>query len=263
MIRSQQALSEKERKDLIMRYRSAQANKWVGLVLTVFSAYLSYLLIRLVYDEIRSTRYSIKDVDVLDLVLLVLIFGTFALFMIWVTIFAFRWMFLAYCNKAILFKKDKVYFKKEVIRGRLIGVGGRRQGFSFKFDNGEEVPVDFGYLISGGYKIINSAILTNAEVEITRLPHSLLCYGVRYIHLPEQKQELMQGSQKQITVSGTITFAFVFEVGLKAKYKGVKLDRPQMIIQIGNYPIKLAVTDMPVPGTSTKQIVQEYMEIEL
>lgn len=264
MIKNKQTLSKKERKDLIMRYRSAQANKWVGLILTGCLTYLSYLLIRLVYDEIRSNRYSIKDAEIIDLGLVVLIFGTLAIFTVWITIFAFRWMFLAYRKKAILFEKDKIHSKKEVIRGQLVGVGGRRQGFSFKFDNGEEVSVDFSYLISGGYRIINSAILTNAEVEITRLPHSLLCYGVRYIQLSEQKQELMQGTQKQVTVSGTITFAFVFEVGLKVKYKGIiKLDRPQMIIQIGNYPIKLAVTELPIPGSYTKQIVQKYMEIEL
>ena len=264
MIKTKQALSEIEKEDLKIRYHSAQANKWVGLILTGCLAYLSYLLIRLVYDEIRTNRYSIKDAEIIDLGLVVLIFGALAIFTVWITIFAFRWMFLAYRNKAILFEKDKIHSKKEVIRGRLVGVGGRRQGFSFKFDNGEEVPVDFSYLITGGYRIIDSAILTNAEVEITRLPHSLLCYGVRYIHLPEQKQELMQGTQKQVTVSGTITFAFIFEVGLKAKYKGIiKLDRPQMIIQIGNYPIKLAVTELPIPGSYTKQIVQEYMEIEL
>lgn len=264
MIRNHQALSEIEKEDLKIRYHSAQANKWVGLILTSCLTYLSYLLIRLVYDETQTGRYNLKGPEATNLDLLVLFFGLLALYMVWMSIFAFRWMFLAYRKKAILFKKDKIHSKKEVIRGRLAGVGGRRQGFSFKFDNGEEVPVDFSYLITGGYRIINSAILTNAEVEITRLPHSLLCYGVRYIHLPEQKQELMQGTQKQVTVSGTITFAFVFEVGLKAKYKGIiKLDRPQMIIQIGNYPIKLAVTALPNPGSYTKQIVQEYMEIEL
>src|SRR5699024_1131894 len=120
----------------------------------------------------------------------------------WITIFDFRWMFLAYRNKAILFEKDKIHSKKEVIRGRLVGVGGRRQGFSFKFDNGEEVPVDFSYLITGGYRIINSAILTNAEVEITRLPHSLLCYGVRYIHLPEQKQIGRASCRERVKITG-------------------------------------------------------------
>lgn len=263
MIRSQQALNEKEKEDLKTRYRSAQGNKWVGLILTGFLAYLSYLLIRLVYDEIRTNRYSIKDAEIIDFGLVVLIFGTLALFTVWVTIFAFRWMFLAYREKAILFKKDRTHSKKEVIRGQLIGVETRRQGFNFKFANGEEVPIDFGYLISGGYRIIDATILTYAEVEITRLPHSFLNYGVRYINYPEQRQELMQGAQKQVTVSGVITFAFVFEVGLKVRYKGIKLDRPKMLMQIGNYPIKLPVTEPPIPGTYTKQIVQEYMEIEL
>lgn len=263
MIKNQQALSEKERKDLKMRYRSAQGNMWVGIVLTGFSAYLTYLLFRLIYDEIRTTRYSIKDAEILDLGLLVLFFGMLAFFMAWVTIFAFRWMFLTYREKAILFKKDRKHSKKEVIRGQLIGVETRRQGFNFKFANGEEVPIDFGYLISGGYRIIDASILTYAEVEITRLPHSFLNYGVRYINYPVQRQELMQGAQKQVTVSGVITFAFVFEVGLKVRYKGIKLDRPRILMQIGNYPVKLELGEMPVPGVYTQQIVQEYMEIEL
>lgn len=73
MIRTEQSLSEKEKKDYIV-FRSAQGDMWIGLVLTGFSAYLSYLLIRLIYDEIRTTRYNIQDVEIIDLSLLVLFF---------------------------------------------------------------------------------------------------------------------------------------------------------------------------------------------
>lgn len=154
MIKTQQTLSEKEKKELRNLYRSTLANKWVGLVLTGFSGYISYLFIRLVYDEIRTSPYDIRHAEILDLGLLVLFFGFLGFIMLGLAVFAFRRMFLSYRKRATLFKKDLQYGKKEIVRGWLIGSEVRKQGFCLKFENNEEVEVDFNYLITGGYKII-------------------------------------------------------------------------------------------------------------
>src|SRR5699024_1462228 len=247
-------------------HRSAQVNMWVGLLLSFFLGYISYLFIRLIYDEIRTMRYTIKDAEIIDLSLLILIFAVLALMMIWYMVFAFRWMFLSYRKKAIKFKKDRLNDKKEIIRGFLINTENRRQGFDFRFENGEIISLDFNYLITGGYKIIDSTILTHTEIEISRLPHSFLSFGIRYIHFPEQKQELpsKNNKNKEYSVAGIVTFAFIFEVGLKYKYKGiVNLDRPQLLIQIGDQPLRLAAGELPQPGSQNQQRLNEITEIDL
>ncbi len=264
MTKTQQILTKKDREKLYKLHRHAQVNMWVGIILTSFLGYISYLFIRLIYDEIRSTRYTIKDAEIIDLTLLILIFAVLALMMVWFTIFAFQRMFLSYRKKAILFKKDKLNDKKEIIRGRLIGAENRRQGFNFIFANGERISVDFGYLISGGYSITNAIILAPTEIEISRLPNSSLSFGLKYLNYQEQKQKIIQGTEKQYEISGMITLAFIFEVGLRYKYKGIiKLDRPQMLVLVGNQPIKLVAGELPKPGIYTQQRLTEYSNIDL
>src|SRR5699024_3808243 len=112
MTKSQVTLQEEERKKLSNLHRSAQVNMRVGILLFFFLGYISYLFIRLIYDEIRTMRYTIKDAEIIDLSLLILIFAVLALMMIWYMVFAFRWMFLSYRKKAIKFKKDRLNDKK-------------------------------------------------------------------------------------------------------------------------------------------------------
>lgn len=263
MTKSYKTLNKGEITKLKKLRNTSYAYTGLGIIISLSLAYLSYLFIKIIFDEFRRSPYDHRHAEYVDLIFTTIIFGFLVLFSLWISYFAFRWMFLNYSRKLRAIKIDLHHKKKEIIKGFLIGVDNRRHGFLLKLDTGDEVEVDFWYLITSGYKIVESSIQVQSRIEISRLPKSFLCYAINYPDYPEYKDEVILGGERLNRVSGIITFAFIFNVGTHAKYKGIKLDRKKLILQIGNYPLQIESTKLPEAASYKQQVIREYMEVKL